>query len=84
MTRDQLIRGAWDAKMDRAARVPVRAMVRRLRRNLGDNGNNPRHFFTEPRDGRLKGLEPIIRAVPGLQAKARRWYLFQCTVVGLS
>ena len=27
-------------------------------------------------------LEPIIRAVLGLPAKARRWYLFQCTVVG--
>ena len=30
----------------------------------------------------LKGLEPIIWAVLGLPAKARRWYLFQCTVVG--
>ena len=30
---------------------PVRAMVRRLRRKLGDNGSIPRHFFTEPRDG---------------------------------
>ena len=41
MTRDQLIRGAWDAKMDRAARVPVRAMVRRLRRNLGEDAGDP-------------------------------------------
>ena len=31
---------------------------------------------------RLKGFEPIIWAVLGLPAKARRWYLFQCTVVG--
>ena len=30
---------------------------------------------------RLKGLEPIIWAVLGLQATSRRWYLFQCTVV---
>ena len=28
-----------------------------------------------------RGLELIIRAAQGLPAKARRWYLFQCTVV---
>ena len=83
MTGERLIRGV--GRQDGSGGSgPVRDMMRGLRRKRGDNGSIPRHFFTEPRDGRLKGLEPIIRAVPGLQAKARRWYLFQCTVVGLS
>ena len=49
MTHDQLIRGAWDAKMDRAARVPVRAMVRRLRRKLGDATANLTYILTKRR-----------------------------------
>ena len=31
----------------------------------------------------LSRLEFISRTVPGLPTKARRWYLFQCTVVDL-
>ena len=42
----------------------------------------PNHIQYQVRSPRLKGLEPIIWAVLGLPAKARRWYLFQCTVVG--
>jgi len=30
----------------------------------------------------LRSLEPIARATQGFPATARRWYLFQCTVVG--
>ena len=35
--------------MDRAARVPVRAMVRRLRLKLGEHADDPTYFFTKPR-----------------------------------
>ena len=34
--------------MDRAARVPVRAMVRRLRRELGEHADDPTYIFAEP------------------------------------
>ena len=37
--------------MDRAARVPVRAMVRRLRRELGEHADDPTYIFAEPRVG---------------------------------
>ena len=37
--------------MDRAARVPVRAMVRRLRRELGEHADDPTYIFTKPRIG---------------------------------
>ena len=51
MTRDGLIRGAWDAKTSAYGSGPVRDMMRGLRRKLGDNGSIPGHSFTEPRDG---------------------------------
>ena len=37
--------------MDRAARVLVRAMVRRLRRELGEHADDPTYIFAEPRVG---------------------------------
>ena len=51
MTRDQLIRGAWETRWIGAARVPVRAMVRRLRRELGEHADDPTYIFAEPRVG---------------------------------
>ena len=45
--------------MDRAARVPVRAMVRRLRRKLGEHADDPTYIFAEPRVGyRMAGTPP--------------------------
>ena len=51
MTRDQLIRGAWDAKTRSGGSGPVRAMVRRLRRNLGDDAGDPSCIFNKRRIG---------------------------------
>ena len=50
MTREQLIRGAWDAKIRSGGSGPVRAM-RRLRRRLGDDTENPAYIVTESRAG---------------------------------
>jgi hypothetical protein len=41
MTRDQPIRGAWDAKTRSGGSGPARATVRRLRRNLGEDADDP-------------------------------------------
>ena len=47
MTREQLIRGAWDAKTRSGGSGPVRAMVRRLRRNLGEDAGDLRRGWAE-------------------------------------
>ena len=50
MTRDQPLRRVWGRRR-RAARVLVRAMVRRLRRELGEHADDPTYIFAEPRVG---------------------------------
>ena len=56
MTPDQQIRRAWDAKTRSGGSGPARATVRRLRRNLGDNGSISRYFFrlNPPKEWGLK------------------------------
>ncbi len=51
MTHDVLIRGAWDAKIRAYGSGPVRAMVRRLRRKLGDDASTLTYFVTKGRVG---------------------------------
>ena len=44
--------------MGRAARVPVRATVRRLRRNLGEDAGDPTYILTKRRFGyRMEKVE---------------------------
>ena len=50
MTPERLIRGVWDAKIRACGSGPVRAM-RRLRRNLGDDADDPAYIFTKRRVG---------------------------------
>ena len=58
MTREQLIRGAWDAKTRSGGSGPVRAMVRRLRRNLGEDAGDPTYILTKRRVGyRMEKVE---------------------------
>ena len=47
LTNDQLLRRVWSLRDPRDAQV-VRAYVRRLRRKLGDDANNPAYIFNEP------------------------------------
>ena len=65
--------------------VPSRAgcsdIAYRPRQTYRDPSHNSKTVLSTVKKARLKGLEPIIWAVLGLPAKARRWYLFQCTVV---
>ena len=49
-THDQLLRRVWGEGHSGDARL-VRGVVKRLRRKLGDDGNNPTYIFTEPRVG---------------------------------
>ena len=49
-THDQLLRRVWGGGHSGDARL-VRGVVKRLRRKLGDDGNNPTYIFTEPRVG---------------------------------
>ena len=50
MTHEQLLRRAWG--QDNLTRSgPVRAIVKRLRRKLGDDANNPTYILNEPRVG---------------------------------
>ncbi len=59
VTHDQLLRRVWGPTHSRDFRV-VRTLLRRLRRKLKDDGNNPTYLFSEPRVGyRMpKGQEP--------------------------
>ena len=50
MTHEQLLRRVWG--QDNLTRSgPVRAIVKRLRRKLGDDANNPTYILNEPRVG---------------------------------
>ena len=63
MTPERLIRGAWDAKTRSGGSGPARAM-RRLRRNLGDDADDPTCIFNKRRFGyRMpKGEEQEVEA----------------------
>ena len=50
MTHDQPPRRVWGQDQSGGA-GPVRAIVRRLRRNLGKDASNPPDFFACPRGG---------------------------------
>ena len=47
LTHDVLLRRIWGLYSAGDSRL-VRTLVRRLRRTLGDDANNPRYIFTEP------------------------------------
>ena len=50
LTHDQLLQRVWD--MERTGEPGlVRNVVKRLRRKLGDDADNPTYIFTEPRVG---------------------------------
>ena len=47
LTHDVLLRRIWGLSRSVDSRL-VRTLVKRLRRTLGDDANNPRYIFTEP------------------------------------
>ena len=47
LTHDVLLRRIWGLYSDGDSRL-VRTLVKRLRRTLGDDANDPRYIFTEP------------------------------------
>ena len=50
VTYDQMLRNVWQSRNTGDARV-VHAIVKKLRRKLGDDVKNPRYIFTESRVG---------------------------------
>ena len=50
LTRDQILRRVWGSDYS-GERDLLRAAVKNLRRKLGDDANDPRYIFTEPRVG---------------------------------
>ena len=50
LTYGHLLRRLWDGRSDGDLR-PMRAIISRLRRKLGDDADNPTYIFTEPRVG---------------------------------
>ena len=50
MTHEQLLRRVW-GQDNKGGSGPVRAIVRRLRRKLGDDADDPTHIFTKRRAG---------------------------------
>ena len=58
LTHEQLLRRVWRVSSAGDPQV-VRTHMRRLRRKLGDDADNPRYIFTEPRVGyRMPEAEP--------------------------
>jgi len=55
LTHDVLLRRIWGLYSAGDARL-VRTLVKRLRRTLGDDANNPRYIFTEPGVGYRIGM----------------------------
>ena len=55
LTHDVLLRRIWGLYSDGDSRL-VRTLVKRLRRTLGDDANNPRYLFTEPGVGYRIGM----------------------------
>ncbi len=50
LTHDQLLQRVWGSEYSGAAEL-VRAFVKKLRHKLGDDANDPRYIYTEPRVG---------------------------------
>ena len=50
VTYEQLLQRVWGKKADDDVR-PIRVMMTKLRRKLGDDADNPTYVFTEPRVG---------------------------------
>ena len=50
LTYERLLGRVWDGNGDGAVR-PLRTIVGKLRRKLGDDADNPAYVFTEPRVG---------------------------------
>ena len=50
LTRDQILRRVWGSQYSGESQL-LRAVVKNLRRKLGDDANDPRFIFTEPRVG---------------------------------
>ena len=50
VTYENLLERVWGAEADADVR-PIRTVISTLRRNLGDDADNPTYIFTEPRVG---------------------------------
>ena len=55
LTHDVLLRRIWGLYSSVDSRL-VRTLVKRLRRTLGDDANDPRYIFTEPGVGYRIGM----------------------------
>jgi two-component system KDP operon response regulator KdpE len=62
LTHDTLLRRVWKSR-DSGDRRLVRAIVKNLRRKLGDDANNPRFIFTQSRVG-YRMARPAGRTLP--------------------
>ncbi len=51
VTYERLLDRVWDKRESDGDVRPIRTIVRRLRRKLGDDAENPTYIFTEPRVG---------------------------------
>jgi len=64
VTYDQMLRNVWQKRNTGDARL-VRAVVKRLRRKLGDDVKNPRYIFTESRVGYRMAKPAEVRKPDG-------------------
>ena len=62
VTYDQILRNVWQSRNTGNARV-VHAVVKKLRRKLGDDGKSPRYIFTESRVV-IAFLNPVKYLIP--------------------
>ena len=51
VTYERLLDRVWEKRESDGDVRPIRTIVRRLRRKLGDDADNPTYIFTEPRVG---------------------------------
>ena len=51
LTYERLLDRVWEKRESDGDVRPIRTIVRRLRRKLGDDAENPTYIFTEPRVG---------------------------------
>ena len=64
LTYDHLLERVWGEKSKGDVR-PIRTVVSKLRRKLGDDANNPTYMFTEPRVGyRMPNSETQTEQLP--------------------
>ena len=54
LTHDHLLRRIWGPEYAGYSQ-PVRSFIKKLRRKLGDDSNNPKYIFTRPRVGYVLG-----------------------------